>query len=257
MKLPYWAVGLALFSVASQGLAAQSGTPEASVASATSTSTDSRTLDAARRLANLLNQEQAQVDATLRMIDSSFIPALAADENIKQLENEYPGLLKQLGADLKPIFERHTRRLLPSYVERYAAIYAANFSADELNELYELYASPAGQRMIASMMNNLSMDSLVREAVTKPDAETSLAAVNDDHNRSVRTTVDQLSDEDKQTFAMLMIKPYFPRMLLVAPKLRKLEQEMINEPDPALDAEIEAVIEKSMTAHIAAAEKQK
>jgi len=117
---------------------------------------DPRAMESARRLARLINQEQAQVDATLRMVDTSFIPTLAANEDVKAMESEYPGILKKIAEDLKPIFVTYTRRILPNYVERYAAIYAADFSADEIDDLYKVYASPAGQRLIASMMNNAS-----------------------------------------------------------------------------------------------------
>jgi hypothetical protein len=218
---------------------------------------DAATMEAARRLSRLLNSEQQQVDAAVRLVDVSFIPAMAADESIKEFEAEYPGLLKRIGDDIKPVFARHTRQVLPRFVERYAAIYAADFSADELNDLYALYASPAGQRLLASMMTNVTMDSLAKEAVANPDSETSLTAIRADHDKSVKTALSQVSAEDKKVFAMLMTKPYYPRMLLVGPKLRKLEQDMINEPDPELDAEIEAAIEKSITEHIAAAEESK
>lgn len=257
MKLLRSAIGLGLMAAAMPALAAPSAPPTAAGSKIAAKPADAKTMEAARRLARLLNPEQAQVDATVRMIDSSFIPALAADENVRAMEQNYPGMLKRIGTDLKPLFEQHTRRILPQFIEGYAAIYAADFSADELNDLYGLYSSPPGQRLLATMMANLSMDSLVKEAVSSPDAQSSLSAVRADHDRSVAAAAKQISDEDKKAFAMLMTKPYFPRMLLVGPKLRKLEQDMINEPDAALDAEIEAVIEKSITEHIAAAEKSK
>lgn len=215
---------------------------------------DARTLEAARRLAKLVNPEQAQVDATLRMVDNSFIPAMSADEDVKAMEAEYPGLLRRIADDLKPVFIRHTRRILPAHIERYAEVYAANFSAEELDELYELYASPAGQRLVASMLENVSADSLLQEVVKDPDAPTSLAAVKADHDRARRAALKQVSDADKDAFAALIAKPYLSRMMALGPKLRKLEQELINEPDPALDAEIEQVIEKSITDFIAAAD---
>lgn len=258
MKLLLSTIGLGLASAATPTQA----TPAPPSAAVVSTEVpakpaDAIVMEAARRLSRLLNSEQQQVDAAVRLVDVSFIPAMAADENIKEFEAEYPGLLKRIGEDIKPVFARHTRRILPQFVERYAAIYAADFSADEINELYALYASPAGQRLLATMMSNLTMDSLAKEAVANPDSETSLSAIRADHDRSVKTALTQVSAEDRKVFALLMTKPYFPRMLLVGPKLRKLEQDIINEPDPELDAEIESAIEKSITEHIAAAEGSK
>lgn len=247
MKFLYLATALGMAGIASDALA---GAPPSPAAQATARPVDARTMDAARRLAALVNPEQAHVDTAVRQIDTSVIPALASDEDIKALEEEHPGLLKRIGTDLRPVFERYTRRILPTYIERYAAVYAAHFSADELEDLYGVYASPAGQRLVAAMMGNMTMDSLAREAVSNPDGDASLGALNDDHNRSVKATVNQLSDEDKKAFASLLVKPYFPRMIQVGPELRKVEQDMINEPDAELDAEIEAAMIKAMTEHM-------
>ena len=218
---------------------------------------DPAAMNSARRLAGLIIQEQAQIDAALRLLDTSFIATLAANEDVKLLEAEYPGLLKRVTDDLRPIFVRHTRRILPEYVERYAAVYAADFSAAELDDLYKLFASPAGQRLIAALLDNVSVDNTLQEVVDDPDAQTSLAAVNADHKRSAAAAVKQVSDEDKMAFAVLVTKPYFSRMTKIGPKLRKLDQEMLNEPDPTLESEIEAVIKTSFEAHIAASEKRK
>jgi hypothetical protein len=217
---------------------------------------DPRAMDSARRLARLVNQEQPQVDATLRMVDTSFIPTLAANEDVKAMESEYPGILKKIAEDLKPIFVTYTRRILPDYIERYAAIYAADFSADEIDDLYKVYASPAGQRLIASMMNNASADSLLKEAVDAPESQSTLAAVKADHRRATAAALKQVSEEDKASFAEMMAKPYFYKMILVGPKLRKLEQDMINEPDASLDAEIERQLDKTIKGFIAAADKE-
>jgi hypothetical protein len=254
MKVGNVALGLSLAALSSLTWAQA---PSSSTAPPTSRAqaVDPRAMQSALRLARLIIQEQAQIDATLRMVDTSFIPVLAADESVKALEAEHPGMLKRIADDLRPIFVRYTRRILPAYIERYAAVYAADFSAEELDDLYKLYASPAGQRLIAKMIDNMSVDTALKEAVSDPDAETSLSAVNADHKRSAAAALKQVSDDDKKAFAMLMTKPYFPRMAKIGAKLRKLEQDMINEPDPALDAEIEATIKKSFADHIAAAGK--
>lgn len=251
MKARNVALGLLLAALAGQAWAETVVSAPATQAQ----SVDPKAMESARRLARLIIQEQAQVDATLRMLDTSFISTLAANEDVKAMEAEYPGLLKRIATDLRPIFIGHTRRILPDYIERYAAVYAADFSAAELDDLYQLFASPAGQRLIDSMMNNLTFDSTLQEAVADPEAQTSLSAVNNDYKRSAAATLKQVSDEDKKAFAVLVTKPYFPRMTKIGPKLRKLDQDMINEPDPALDADIEASIKKSLEAHIAAAEK--
>jgi hypothetical protein len=255
MKFSHAALGLLLAALADPAWpAAQpaSPAPPASPASVI----DPKAMESARRLARLINQEQAQVDATLRMVDNSFIPALASSEDVKAMEAEYPGILRRIADDLKPVFVRYTRKVLPDYVERYAALYAADFSADEIDDLYKLYASPTGQRLIASMMNNASVETLLKEAVSDPDSKASLSAVQTDHDRSSAAALKQVTDEDKAAFAGLVAKPYFPKMIMIGPKLRKLEQDMINEPDPALDAEIEATLKKSVSAYIAASKKQ-
>ena len=251
MKARCVALGLLLTASAGQAWAETPATPPAIQVRPV----DPKAMESARRLARLIIQEQTQVDATLRMLDTSFISTLAANDDVKALEAEYPGLLKRIATDLRPVFVRYTHRMLPDYIERYAAVYAADFSAGELDDLYKLFASPAGQRLIASMMDNLSVDSTLQEVVADPDAETSLSAVSADHKRSAAAALKKVSDEDKQAFAVLVTKPYFPRMTRIGLKLRKLDQDMINEPDPALDAEIEATIKKSLEAHIAAAEK--
>jgi hypothetical protein len=262
MRLPVCSVGLLLAVTAGAALSAPPAVPPITItpaAPATDTAkpVDPKAMEAGRRLARLINQEQVQVDAAVRLIDTSFIPTIAADPNIKQLEAEYPGLLRRIGDDMKPLMASYTRKVLPDYIERAAAIYAGLFSAAEIDDLYGIYASPAGQRLIASMTNNITADALLQEAVKDPKSGSSLAAVGSDHYKAAAAALKTTSDADKQAFTAIFSKAYFTRMIQLGPKLRKLEQDMINQPDPERDAEIRAVIERAMREHIEAAKAAK
>ena len=68
-----------------------------------------------------------------------------------------------------------------------------------------------------------------------------------DHKASAEATKKLVDESDHAALREFAGKPYFTRVALMGPAMRKLEQDFSNEPAPEFEAEIEAI----MTATVA------
>lgn len=240
--------GLILASVSSVVFATPQPPPVIAPVAETSASkpTTPEAKAAALRLARLLQTEEAQVAMAERMTDRDLRAAFANDKNMQIIESEHPGFLDAVLKELKPIVVRFTRRELPEYHARIADLLSTRFDAAEMDDLAKFYQTPTGQKLIRGMQENATIGSTLEEIVADPDRPTSFSAVNTDHKASVVATVKTIDESDHAALREFASKPYFDRMAAFGASMRKLEQEIANEPQPAFEAEIGAVMNATL-----------
>ena len=194
------------------------------------------------KLARILFDEGRQVAATERLVDTEMAAAFSADPTFKELEEQYPGFLAALMKDMKPAMARHARTSLPRYHAELSKLLLDYFDAAEIEDLSRFYESPTGQKMLTGMSQNMSAQATITEAATDPDKPTSFSAVEQDHKASAKKVIALLDASDDAAIQEFGKKPYFARVAVLGPAIRKIEQEVSNEPSPQLDAEIEKIM---------------
>ena len=119
--------------------------------------------------------------------------------------------------------------------------------SDEIEDLTKFYLTPTGQKLLKGMQQNATLGATLGEIVADPDKPTSFSAVAADHKASAEATKKLLDENDQPALKEFAMKPYFTRVAMMGPAMRKLEQDFSNEPAPEFEAEIEAL----MTATVA------
>ena len=207
------------------------------------------------RLAYALYSEQAQVDIAVRMVDTQIGPMFRANEDFQTLEAEYPGFTDAVLKDFKVALVRYTKESLPDHYGRLAALFASDLSAAEIDDLAEFYRGPTGQKLLRGVSENLTVDAVLAEVEADPDKPTSLSAVSADHQATAKAAAKLVDKSDEPALIALAKKPYFTRAQAIIPKMRKLEQDFINEPAPEFEKEIERIVKDTL--HRFEAAKQK
>lgn len=201
-----------------------------------------------RRLlsSRILSPEEHQIAAAERMVDNDMASAFRDDADFQAMEEEYPGLIEAVLKEMKPALLRFTRNGLPDHYKRVAALLATQFSAPELEDIAQFYLSPTGQKIIQGMHQNQSVGAVLAEVMADPDKPTSIAAVVSDQRATAEATKKLIDKGDEQALLELTKKPYFARLASLAPAMRKLDQELANEPAPEFEKEIEALVEATI-----------
>ena len=197
---------------------------------------------AARRLAGILYSEKSQVAMAERMADGDLATAFRANPDLQFLDKEYPGFTDAILKELKPALVRFTLKELPAYHDRVAILIASRLNAAEIEDLTKFYLTPTGQKLLKGMQQNATLGATLGEIVTDPDKPTSFSAVAADHKASAEATKKLLDQNDHPALKEFAMKPYFTRVAMMGPAMRKLEQDFSNEPAPEFEAEIEAIM---------------
>lgn len=198
---------------------------------------------AADSLARILYPEGQQIAAAERMVDKDMGAAFRSDADFLALEKEFPGLIEAVLNEVKPALARFTRNRLPEYHQRVAALLASHFSTPELEDIAKFYLTPTGQKIVRGMHENATGGAMLGEIMADPDKPTSLSAVASDHKTASQATKKLIDTSDEPALTELTKKPYFLRMATLGPKMRKLDLEFTNEPDPEFEAEVAAIFE--------------
>jgi len=97
-------------------------------------------LAAARELVTTMRMTD-QLKAVLPVVMQGMRPAIV--QNRPDVEREYDAML--------PTMLEIANQRMAGYVDDMAAIYARNFTADELGQLTAFYKTPTGQKLLAKM----------------------------------------------------------------------------------------------------------
>lgn len=83
---------------------------------------------------------------------------------------------------------------------------------------------------------------MLDEISANPEKPTSYSAVATDHKTSAKAAIKLIDQSDHATLREFALKPYFTRVASLGPAMRKLEQDMSNEPSPEFEAEVGAIM---------------
>ena len=93
-------------------------------------------LAAARQLIRVIKEED-QFKANLPTLIMNLKPAIV--QNRPELEKQYDAMM--------PTFQQQATQRVNELIDALAAIYARNFTVDELNVIAAFYATPTGQKL--------------------------------------------------------------------------------------------------------------
>ncbi len=244
-------VGLLLGSLACEASAA----PVAPPAVISPAPIDPAAKAAALRLAGILYSERSQAAVAERIADGELSAAFRANSDLQFLDKEYPGFTEAILREMKPALVRFTIKELPAYHERVADLISSRLNAAEIEDLTKFYLTPTGQKLLNGMQQNATVGATLSEVMADPDKPTSYAAVAADHKASTEAATKLIDESDKPALKEFAMKPYFTRVAMMAPAMRKLEQDFSNEPAPEFEAEIEAIMTATLAKFEAAKKK--
>lgn len=198
----------------------------------------------ALELARLLNPPEPIIALAGRSFDQAFNKGLESEGGGEALEKEFPGLVEALRQATRDATLADLRGDMPAIHRRYARFIAEHFTSEETSELIGFYRSPTGAKIVQAKFSNIDLSGVVDRLADDPDAK----LLTDDlkkMNEGVMPAIWKgMSADDIRAVVTFGLRPVARKLRSAAPAMAAIETEIANEPDPELDAAIEAATQR-------------
>lgn len=187
--------------------------------------------------------QELMVDKALEVLGREF----AASPEFKTAEAESPGLIKEMLANLRPIFVSQSERVRKLYRPTTLALLARHLTPEEATSIAAFYRSDLGRRLMGGMVQNYSPDATLSNLETQ--APVTAEQVQTDISNATNAAISAMSQEDMMALGRLaMAKPELLKLSLIGQGVQELRAQMENEPLTAEeDAAIVAAVEDVFT----------
>jgi len=211
-----------------------------------------------REIAALLNSEAITVAQTRRMFDTTMPDLFGKDPNLAMLEQQYPGIIRQMIDAMRPEILRNVTTQLPELWGLLAPVYAETLTEAEMRESLAFYRSPTGVWLVDTMANNADFSVAMSRLMANPDrkmeaADLKIGAV----DSTVGAVAKDMNPDRARAIMAFAATPAGRKMRSIQPRLLEIGTAWSNESDPATDARVEKIVEQSLTQFIADHEARK
>jgi hypothetical protein len=230
---------LAAFALSAMPLAAAAQQPPVAAVG-----TDPAITERAMALAHILNSEKIIIGtADSDEAALALVPQLtAANADLIALEKQFPGITLELARATLPITNRSEHERLPQLWQRQAALYAAHFTAPELDTLIAFYQSPTGLKLVQAMIENMHPKHALREAAQSPDMRFGAKSVIADIQEAVPDVLATMTAEDRAVLTRLASSGIMQKMAEIAPQTQQIALDWMAEEAPWEAAETDRVV---------------
>ncbi|WP_373489835.1 hypothetical protein [Parasphingorhabdus sp.] len=229
---------LSLPVVPTQMALSQPATPEASA--------QSDHFKAAYQMASLSVGGVALSPAVQKVMHHQLLQGFAQDGSFQELENQYPGLTLAIVDAVLPIAVRQSEQNTPALIERLAALYAAEMTANEIAVATEWFASPAFSRLNTSMESNMDLSKIIEKAINETESQISSDELDSIRQNSAAMAASAMELEDQAVLMQFSRTPAFAKFESLKPRSTAIETAWTNEQVADQDAEIENITIKTI-----------
>lgn len=229
---------------------ANAATPEATQSAAPAMAGDAAPLSSnALRLSELLNPADRLLDIGLRAFDVGVKADLKNNPEDAAFYDENPGFLQVVLDAGRPIIKKHLIMNIPAYQRRFARFYADHFTAAEIDQLISFYSTPTGAKAIAAMYARDNLEK-VADAISKGGGTLTAKQVEELYRAEAAKLPNQFDADDWKALFIFGASPVAQKLKKLAPEFSQLVADVQNEPDPAMDADMDAAITAAVNTYM-------
>jgi hypothetical protein len=199
----------------------------------------------------VLNPTDKLLDSGMRAFDAGAQIALKKNPDEAAVYAKNPGLLEAILAAGRPIARKHLAASIPLNQQRYARLYAENFTPAEIDQLIAFYTTPTGVKVVAALYSGITLENLIERTDDKGELHLTPNMVGETTHAAVAGLPDQLDAEDWKTLLIFMGTPAHAKLRQLAPEFNRIAAEIGNSDDPEMDAEMNKAVEATVKAYLA------
>jgi hypothetical protein len=209
-------------------------------------------------LASILADETRQIGKIDKLLDALFEQLIASTPEVAVLNETYPGMDKAWKDAMRPILVEEVQRTTPAYHQDLANFFAANLTANEINQIAAFYGSATGQALIDSVSEAVDFKNVASEIaaeVEDEDTDISASSVNKDLKSASTAAVKTMSVKQRQEIARFSLSPAGRKFGKLIPQKQAIDLKWFNqEPSPEAIERIDREIPAALDAHVAKSE---
>jgi hypothetical protein len=208
---------------------------------------------AADAIAELLANDATVLAQTRRLLQTQLPAALESDPDMQAMEKQWPGVTAEFIKLVEPIITASLTSQLPAYRRDVAAVFARRMTPDELKTTYDFYASPAGQRLMASALTGVDVTDMLRKQIKAGEsAEVSGADISNAVRPGAQSALNALDTDDQMRLMAFTMTSAGRKMEAINPQLMQLAARLNNERSPDAEKQIGQVVEQLIAQRMAA-----
>jgi hypothetical protein len=211
----------------------------------------------AMALAQLAEPAGDSTAAAMALAKKAFLTFLKEDADSAALEEEYPGMSEAVWAAMEPVMRESVEADTPKLWQRLARLYTQRLTPQEIAGLSRFHATPAGRKMVRTMQEKSDLTPIMEAAVASPEGEISAEALVRAQAPGRAAAARAITADDEGALKQLSQSISLPKLYALSAEVQRVTVEWMNEPDPALDARLEKVVEDRMTRFMAEADAKK
>ncbi|HEY0028058.1 MAG TPA: DUF2059 domain-containing protein [Allosphingosinicella sp.] len=208
-------------------------------------------------LARLAEPAGDSTAAAMASAKKAFLKLLEEDADSASLEEEYPGISEAVWAAMEPVMRESIEADTPELWERLARLYTQRLTPQEIAGLSRFHASPAGRKMARTMQEKSDFTPIMEAAIASPEGEISAEAMVRAQAPGRAAAIRSITADDEGALKQLSQSISLPKLYALSAEVQRVTVEWMNEPDPALDARLEKVVEDRITRFMAEADTKK
>lgn len=168
-----------------------------------------------------------------------------------EIEAGCPGMIDAVLVAVRPVFRDMDERSNRQLRNALRGIFAANITPQEAQAAAAFFQSPDGQILIGAVLNNVTMETSLTEAMEGGEGNFSRESMARDKRKTSAAAVRAIDPETQQRIAAkLTSEPWFPKLMALRPQMDNARYTIFNAPlTPREEAQIDAVIGPAMDAH--------
>lgn len=196
-----------------------------------------------------LNEEAlfAQILAQVRTV------LLDENPDISWLEQQVPGTLDRMLAEMAPALRTHSERVSSEYRTRMIELLSRTMTAPEATQAAEFYVSPLGRTLISKVQDSYSVTSMTADATADGgNGDISATSVERDRRRTLAGTFRALTPEQMAQLEQQLTGQTWPHKFnALGPQMIALQVRMENTPllpesEAAMGAALTRVVDDAM-----------
>jgi hypothetical protein len=142
---------------------------------------------------------------------------------------------------------------MPALQNRFAAFYAERFDPAEIDALIDFYGSLTGSKLIEGMYAGADINALLQSIGEDGTDPVTAEEVGKFSRSTVERIMPAFTAADRQALLDFAETPVFKKLSRNLADFQRLMADVANEPSPALDAEIERVVKRTIEDYFARA----
>lgn len=203
------------------------------------TAADSERLAKAMELARTVQPRDLLFQQSMAVIDKQALDGLLAEDSVKAMERENPGIVRAMWTAARPILAESVDKSMPDLWDRLSKVYARHFTPAQLDEMLRFFRSPLGQKFLVAMHSSADVRPMLRDVLRPGDGKVSEGSYMQTVTGAALGAAKAMTPAEAAEFERFFATRVGKKMVEAGPDVSRTMLEWTNRPDPEMDARIQ------------------